>query len=259
MPWISILASATLLAAPAAAAPLRVSDQDAVAVAYRVWQNESGGRSEGLTHWNSGERFASLGIGHFIWYPAGARGPFEESFPRLLKFYEEQGVELPAWLRGGPPCPWPDREAFLRDLHGERMVELRNLLTSTLGLQARFMANRLERALPAMLETAPESRRDLLALRFQTMVSEPKGLYALLDYVNFKGEGTSPTERYNGVGWGLLQVLLDMRGGPDRAEALAEFSRAARRVLSRRVRNSPNSRAESRWLAVWRRRVLTYI
>lgn len=253
------LALATLLAAPAAAGELRVSHEDAVAVAYRVWQNESGGRSEGLTHWNAGEGFASMGIGHFIWYPEGSRGPFQETFPGLLAFFEENGVALPAWLKGSPACPWADRESFVSDLHAERLVELRNLLTSTLDLQARYLAERLERALPAMLVTAPEERRELLARRFDAMLAGPKGLYALLDYVNFKGEGTLPTERYNGMGWGLLQVLLEMRGAPEREDGPAEFSRAARRVLARRVRNSPNARTESRWLASWRRRVLTYI
>ena len=29
----------------------------------------------------------------------------------------------------------------------------------------------------------------------------------MIDYVNFKGDGLKPTERYKGEGWGLLQVL----------------------------------------------------
>ena len=37
----------------------------------KIWQNESGATVSGLTHWNEGEEFPSLGIGHFIWYPHG--------------------------------------------------------------------------------------------------------------------------------------------------------------------------------------------
>jgi hypothetical protein len=47
----------------------------------KIWQNECNGTIAGLTSWNAGEDFASLGIGHFIWYPKGRRGPFEKVFP----------------------------------------------------------------------------------------------------------------------------------------------------------------------------------
>jgi len=62
---------------------IRLSDEQAARIGAKIWQNESGHTIGGLTAWNFGEEFASLGIGHFIWYPAGRRGPFEESFPPL--------------------------------------------------------------------------------------------------------------------------------------------------------------------------------
>ncbi|MBI2362984.1 MAG: hypothetical protein HYV15_06350 [Elusimicrobia bacterium] len=80
-----------------------------------------------------------------------------------------------------------------------------------------------------------------------------------MDYVNFKGEGISPSERYQGEGWGLLQVLSGMADSPSGAPAVAEFSAAARRVLERRVQLSPPARGESRWLPGWRKRTLTYL
>jgi hypothetical protein len=79
-------------------------------------------------------------------------------------------------------------------------------------------------------------------------------VYPLVDYVNFKGEGTSPTERYRGQGWGLLQILETMNEGP----ALEEFRVAAAQVLTRRVHNAPPERHEERWLAGWLSRVRTY-
>ena len=36
----------------------------------------AGGTISGLTSWNVGENFASLGIGHFIWYRKRPARPF---------------------------------------------------------------------------------------------------------------------------------------------------------------------------------------
>src|SRR3954471_11898455 len=58
-------------------------------IGKRIWQNECGGSVDGLTSWNSAENFASLGIGHFIWYPAGVEGPFEESFPKMVAWFSQ--------------------------------------------------------------------------------------------------------------------------------------------------------------------------
>jgi len=82
------------------------------------------------------------------------------------------------------------------------------------------------------------------------------GYYALIDYVNFKGEGTKPEERYQGKGWGLLQVLQNMKVQDE--DVLGAFAAAADRVLTRRVALSPPERNEIRWLAGWRKRIATY-
>jgi hypothetical protein len=233
---------------------IELSDSQAQAVGRRLWQNESGRSIAGLTAWNSGEDFASLGIGHFIWYPPGKRGPFEESFPPLLVFLRASGVSVPSWLNETKACPWASRAEFLAATNTPRMKELRDLLARTVGLQARFAANRLEQALPKMLAAAPESKRAMIEKNFARVAALPSGAYALVDYVNFKGEGTLITERYKGEGWGLLQVLETMGDGP----ALQEFSRAADKVLTRRVQNAPPERGEQRWLSGWRNRVRSY-
>src|SRR5262245_7101067 len=85
---------------PELAQPITLSHSDALKVGKRVWQNECGGTISGLTSWNQGENFASLGIGHFIWYPKGRRGPFEESFPKLVSFVSNRGAKLPTSLLG---------------------------------------------------------------------------------------------------------------------------------------------------------------
>jgi hypothetical protein len=242
-------------AVPAAfAQSIQLSNSQAEKIGRRIWQNESGGTGSGLTAWNSGEDFASLGIGHFIWYPPSRRGPFEESFPPLLDYLVSNGIALPAWLKAAEACPWSNRAQFLADQESPRMKELRSLLNGTIALQARFAALRLEQALPKMLDAVPDQERAKIRMNFGRVASAPLGPYALVDYVNFKGEGTLATERYRGEGWGLLQVLEAMGTGP----ALLEFSRAADRVLTRRVANSPSERGEKRWLPGWRNRIRTY-
>src|SRR5436190_15629084 len=89
-----------------AAAASAITPRELEVVGHRVWQNECGGTREGLTSWNTGENFASLGIGHFIWYPKGVNGPFEESFPLLIKFFATNGVKVPAWIKPEDDCPW---------------------------------------------------------------------------------------------------------------------------------------------------------
>src|SRR6187431_930337 len=86
---------------------IQLSDAQANEIGRRIWKNECAGSIDGLTSWNSGEDFASLGIGHFIWYPDGKRGPFEESFPKLVSYLMSQGINLPTWMRG--PCVWKTR------------------------------------------------------------------------------------------------------------------------------------------------------
>ncbi len=255
----ALLCAILLAASSDAHAGIHLSADEAAAIGKKIWKNESGGTIDGLTHWNKGENFASLGIGHFIWYKAGEPGPFTESFPGLLDALAASGGKLPVWLQGKPPCPWSDRDAFFADFRGPRMNELRRLLAGSIGVQARYAADRLEAALPKILAAAPAAKRPALNVRFDRVASAPNGVYALMDYVNFKGEGVSPTERYNGEGWGLLQVLEGMTDAPSGQAAVAAFVKSADAALTRRMANSPPARDENRWLAGWRKRLLTYL
>lgn len=236
-----------------------LSRGEALRIGKRIWQNECNGTVSGLTAWNVGEDFASLGIGHFIWYPAGKSGPFEESFPKLVSFISGRGAKLPKVLlgRGERHCPWNSRAEFLHAQPTAEMKELRQFLADTVDLQTQFLIDRLQNALPKMLdETAPANRAHVQQ-QFQRVAASAQGCYALIDYVNFKGEGVLRTERYQGQGWGLLQVLEEMRekGAPNPVQ---EFARAAATTLKRRVQNSPPSRSESRWLPGWINRVNGY-
>jgi hypothetical protein len=247
-----------MLAAAVTVAAIKLAPADAQRIGRKIWQNECNGTVAGLTSWNAGEDFASLGIGHFIWYPQGKPGPFEESFPQLVVFVAGRGAKLPSMLLHPAPlhCPWQSRAEFMRDQQTAEMKQLRQFLADTVDLQTQFMVNRLDAALPKMLaETSPANRAPVRAW-FQRLAESANGCYALIDYVNFKGEGVLHTERYKNQGWGLLQVLEQMQNGP--SDGVDEFSRAAAAVLTRRVHNAPTGRKESRWLSGWIHRVNGY-
>ena len=227
-----------------------LSDKELDSIGNRVWKNECNGTREGLTSWNSGEAFASLGIGHFIWYPAGGSGPFEESFPDLAEYLFKSGVKLPTWLKSGMACPWKTKAEFDGDAQSSRMKELRAMLAGSIREQSRFLAKRMEKALPKLV--AASGKRSVEG-KFKSLLATGSGTYALIDYVNFKGEGTNPKERYKSEGWGLLQVLEGMEGVSSK-----DFGASAARVLTRRVENSDPARNEQKWLAGWINRVRAY-
>jgi hypothetical protein len=241
-------------------AAVNLSQSEALRIGKKIWQNECAGSVAGLTSWNPGENFASLGIGHFIWYPKGVRGPFEESFPTFIDYAGSRNAKIPSIARENrnTGCPWNSRSQFVAAAQSPELKQLREFLADTVGLQADFLVQRLQQALPKMLSAAPVAERANIQRQFDRVATTPQGCYALVDYVNFKGEGVLETERYNGRGWGLLQVLSGMSGNSDGPAAAREFAESARRVLSERVKNSPPSRGESRWLQGWLSRVNSY-
>lgn len=254
---ITCLTILALQANIALAAELKISANEANEVGRKVWKNECGGSIEGLTSWNKGEEFPSLGIGHFIWYPEGVKGPFLEKFPDLLRFLKKHDVKLPDWLRPGMACPWKTRDEFNSERQSKKMIELRNLLASTVGLQTDYLIQRLENALPQMLEKASTETKTRVQNNFDRMLAAgSRGAFALIDYVNFKGEGVLETERYNGKGWGMLQVLEGMSEKSE--DPVKAFADSAVEALTRRVENSPKARHEEVWLNGWSKRVNAY-
>jgi len=247
----------TLLLTACGDSGIRLQPDEASYIGELIFQNECAGRKDCLTAWNRGEEFASLGIGHFIWYPKGREGPFEESFPWLIHYMIGRGVRLPDWLDADMDLPWQTRAEFMAEQKTRKMIEFRNFLAKTRQYQAEFMAKRIKSALPKILRAVPEESRERIRKQFYRMASAPMGMYALMDYVNFKGEGINPAERYQGRGWGLLQVLRRMAETPDRKAARA-FSDAASDILEQRVRLAPVNRHEERWLAGWKKRIRTY-
>jgi hypothetical protein len=113
----------------------------------------------GLTSWNVGENFASLGIGHFIVASGDAPGPFEESFPAFVRPVARRGQNCQNRCSGGKA-----RLAHgIRARVSRRRVEAKNdscgSFSSTIDLQADFLVER-RNALPKILAVAPGETRE---------------------------------------------------------------------------------------------------
>lgn len=249
-----------VMARPAALPTPRISGRELQLIADRIFQNEGGGQITNLVHWNDGENFASMGIGHFTWYPSGRKASFGNTFPGLLDHLQSSGVRLPAWLQQArhQGAPWRSKAELMYAKNSGRVRELQDLLYQTRMLQAAYIVQRTQKALPKLVQATTPQLRGKVSANLNALANTPGGWYALIDYVNFKGEGLNRNGGYRGQNWGLLQVLEEMQISQPGAQALHEFANAANRVLTRRVRNSPPGRNEARWLAGWAKRINTY-
>ncbi len=248
-----ILPLSLLLASCSSSHPSQFTQKEALQLGHRIWKNECAGTVSGLVSWNDGESFPSLGIGHFIWFPRGVKPPFNQSWPSFVSFCEKVGKDVPDFFKG--PAPWPNKRAFLADKSG-LADKMRHWLANNLTLQSGYLIVRSRRSLPAMMQASQNPQK--IKKHFEALAATAQGNYCLIDYVNFKGEGLKPSEGYQGQGWGLLQVLEEMRGNPQGRDATREFARAAAVVLQRRIALSPPSRGERRWLEGWMNRCKTY-
>ena len=244
---------------------IQLTTKQANFIAKKVWQNEGAGKDKYLVWWNKGEDFASLGIGHAIWFPKGHTERFREVFPMMIDYMQQRGVKMPLWLNANTDFPWQTKEAFFaaKKAKTRQYMELFNFLKSTMTYQAGFMAKRLNGALPQMLSTIDDKKKSMqIKKRFNHMLYnkegniDERGLYILLDYTNFKGEGTLKSERYHGQGWGLMQVLENL--DESNSNKYKAFANSAKAMLNRRIGNSPPARGEERWRKGWGVRLDTY-
>ena len=224
----------------------------------KIWHNECAGSYNGLTSWHKNETFASLGIGHFIWYSKAQESGFSQTFPDLIIYLKNNSVLLPGWLalNVNQECPWKNRTEFYQEFSSKKMVELRDMLASTIDLQTQFIIERAHQALPNLLAHAPAQKKSHIKKQFTRLMATPQGAYALIDYLNFKGEGINTKERYNGKGWGLLQALLDMKE-IQTISAPHEFATVTKQLLTNRVAHAPSDK-EKQFLPGWLNRINTY-
>jgi hypothetical protein len=237
-----------------------ISEVELRLIADKIFQNEGGGNPDNLVHWNDGEDFASLGVGHFTWYPAGRPARFGNTFPGLLAHLEANGADMPQWLQQARyrGAPWQTKTQLMQAKYTPEVQELKGFLYQTRLLQAAYIVERARQAMPKLVNAAPSHARQRVAQNLNAVANTPGGWYVLVDYINFKGEGLNHQGGYNGQNWGLLQVLEMMQPSEPGISALNAFADAAQVVLERRVRNSPPAQNEARWLAGWSNRINTY-
>jgi len=233
-----------------------VSAEQLREIGNKIWHNESKKSVTLLTFWNQHEAFPSLGIGHFIWLPADCTQGYVQTFPDLLLFFKKKQIQLPAWLETATACPWRTRAEFYAPENTPRLQELRELLRTTIDVQAAFMLERLRVAIARIIKAVDPAKRAQIESQVKKLMQSAQGLYALVDYVNFKGDGTNSNERYAGYGWGLLQVLESMN--TTNTPVMEAFIASARAVLERRVAHAARKEVEQRALAGWLNRINTY-
>ncbi|NPA50922.1 MAG: hypothetical protein GXO02_04760 [Epsilonproteobacteria bacterium] len=244
---------------------INLSKKDLNIIANKIWQNEGAGKKSYLVWWNKGEEFASLGIGHFIWFTKDKPMWFFHAFPAMLKYIIKEGAKPPKWLTPNSYCVWNSykewKEAKIKNT--KRMRELTDFLYKTKDLQAKFMLKRLVDAYPKLLNYAKSKKlKRLIAYNFNRLLYkkdgtiDPQGAYILIDYINFKGDGVLESERYQGKGWGLFQVLKYMDPYKNKYRA---FRDSARYILDRLIKIAPKERRLWRFRRGWFKRLDTYI
>jgi hypothetical protein len=229
-------------------------------ISDHIFANECSSNVKKLTWWNKGESFPSFGIGHFIWYPAGVEEPYQESFPDLINYYRLQGIKLPKWLDTLNPfyVPWSNRAEFFSQFNNHKLSELRLFLNQTQDIQIAFIILRLRSTIPLLSFDQNNENQRQIKYKISQLLSTSRGIFALTDYINFKGDGTLPQERYQNQGWGALQVINTM-GLPEIPENAPElFSIAAEKILIRRINNAPPEKNEKQYLKGWQNRLETY-
>ena len=228
-------------------------------IGMMLWKNEANQQCDLLAFWNPKEPFPSFGIAHAIWYPQGYRASFTETFPLLLDFLIKKNIILPDWLKETRylGAPWKDKESFDKDI--KRKGFLKKLLYETIDLQTDFVIKQFHTKWKRIKKNIPFKEKNDLEKKYRLLSATPEGIFALIDYCNFKGDGLNPKERYCGQGWGLYQVLNQMDTPCTSQEALVSFIQAAKQILQKRIENCPpNLPSEKHWLKGWQNRIEKY-
>lgn len=237
--------------------PIHLTREQKKQLGTAIWHNECAGSIEKLTFWNPKEAFPSFGIGHCIWFPEKINAPYTQTFPQLIQFLRRRKVAIPNWLVATKHCPWRSQNEFITNFNTPPMQELRTLLSTTIEDQTDFIITQLENALPKILRATPRRQRRHIKNQFNRLAATPRGLYALIDYCNFKGDGTNQREQRNGQGWGLRHVLTKMNANA--TNPIEEFTQCAKELLTLRVKNAPEQAGEHQFLNGWHNRLKTYL
>ena len=227
-------------------------------IAKQIFKNETGGNRSKLIHWNSGEDFPSLGIGHFIWIPRSSNAGFGDSFKEVVQFYKKNDVELPHFLKGLAPnydCPWQNSNDFWIQRYDPKVLELETFLATTFDVQTSYLFSKLKESLPKILNGLSNEEKIFIDRNIKSIISTQASWYPIIDYLNFKGSGHGQYVTTEKGGWGLRQVLLGMQPSISNTDPVGAFMDSAIKTLTKRVELRNYDR---RWLDGWSKRIETY-
>lgn len=216
----------------------------------KIRTNKSSSQDK-VIYWHLHEPFPYLGVGQFIWFPKDASFSYEEDFPSLLKFMQERGHKLPEWLDSRFTCPWSTRQEFEKDQ--KKQQELKETLELGFELQIKFLVSHTFETFEKIIKSFDEKDRTLMEDKFKQLLEDPRGLYVLIDYCQFKGTGLSEKEFKDGYGFGLKQVIKEL---PNDALNIECFVKTAKDILKNRVKNSNGD--DEKWLSGWMSRLDRY-
>lgn len=238
-------------------------------IGQRIYQNECAGQPKYLTYWGRGEAFPSFGIGHFIWHPklteSSADQKFIETFPAMVQFVSKT-QRPPNWLedlsiQSEFVAPWSSKQEFDQAWSNDELQQLREWLLATQSQQAQFIVLSFQKRWLNETQSLTFNQQSTIQQRLNKMMRFKKGLFAVIDYFNFKGIGVNQKEQYQKESWGLVSVLRTMAVSEksSQEEYLEQFVMAAKKRLQLRIKLAPVERNEVRWLKGWEIRLDQYL
>jgi hypothetical protein len=221
-----------------------------------IYMNETGGNPDALIIKNDKEAVCSLGIGHFIWYPAGVERQYKETFPGLLrKLQKTDGV-----FKGAPDvvipstCPWSTSTDLEAAKGSEVYKRIMMGLTSPVGkrVQIEYMTERARDAIAETIGEDPLAKKKVLDL-----LATEQGTYAVIDYINFKGN-SAVVETYGDFQWGF-KTAIHVMSENETLKPEVRFQIAVETLLEMRVEEAKKlGKDEASFLPGWLKRVNTY-
>lgn len=216
----------------------------------KIKRNEASSQDK-VIYWHLHEPFPYLGVGRFIWFPRDSSFSYEEDFPSLLKFMKDKGHKLPAWLDQDFTCPWTTRQEFEKDQ--KRQLELKQVLETGFELQIKFLVTNSFETFEKIVDSFDENVKSEMKNKIEHLLEDPRGLYALIDYCQFKGSGLNEKEFKDGRGFGLKQVIEAL---PVESLNVESFVKTAKDILKERAKNSHG--LDEKWLSSWINRLDRY-
>jgi hypothetical protein len=260
------------------------NSQDRKRLIQRIWQRESHGNIAGLTAWNQGEDFASVGFNHSLW-----QRERKSTINYFAEFAHVQGLtNIPQELSAPLPDYLNTQEKWQNALDdaatqtpsthaGKKLHELQKffLRDEVQDLQLDFILQDLQQfrrsLFTAVNKVTDEDRRarwqaqlSAIEANYDWLARDESSFLAMFDYLSFKGNGFEEGNISIGLSsrnvtldthWGLLQVLARLDRKAFSQDPLKAFTQAGSLVLQERAERWQE---DKKWILGWTNRLSDY-